>query len=162
MSSVSLAERSAGASSKTIATHRNPWLFLMTPPFAEGVWRGRLPMDCILIWKRRLRPFFTRKQLPEQKLREFDEVAPPHKPRVLARRFNVHVANVFRGEPCPQRAVEPDQIVAGSAGDPEQSQLRISAGIQLWEIFPGIAPDARRTECADPGKFVQVIQTRQQ
>src|SRR5580700_5099302 len=96
--------------------------------------------------------------LPEQQPSKLSQVPPPDHPCVHSRRFDVGVIDSFGLQPLAQVAVYGDQTILGAAGNPQQFELLVGFCVERWEIFFKIVGDTARTESADPGELVEIIQ----
>ncbi len=63
----------------------------------------------------------------------------------------------FGPQPFAQIAVDGDQMIVGSARDPQEFNLSISFRVERGKIFFKIVGDAAGAERADPGKLVEMI-----
>ena len=100
--------------------------------------------------------------LAEQELSEVREVAAPDHPSVHAGCFDVGVLDVVGVEPLAELAVDFDQAVFSAAGDPQQPDLRIGPGVKIGEFLLEFRRETTRAESANPGKFVEGVQAREQ
>ena len=98
-------------------------------------------------------------RLSKYQLSELRQVPPPYHPGVHAWCFDVGVFHAFGRKPLAQIAVQSDQIIFGAAGDPESVQLLIVFGVESWKVCLKVFGKAARTESADPGKFIEIVQT---
>ena len=78
-----------------------------------------------------------------------------------ARRFDINVINALRLEPLAQIAIHFNQTIFRTAGDPKKLQLLVRFRVEPGKIFVERIRNAARTEGADPGKFVEIVQTRE-
>ena len=100
--------------------------------------------------------------LAKQQWRELRQIPTPDHPGVHARGFDIHVLDALRLQPFPQFSVHGDEPVFGAARDPQQTNLLVRLRIEGWKVFFELVRHATRTECANPGKLVEIVQTSQQ
>src|SRR6202035_4584272 len=100
--------------------------------------------------------------LAKQQWRELRQIPTPDHPGVHARCFDVHMLDACRLQPFPQFSVHADEPVFGAARDPQQTNLLVRLRIEGWKVFFELVRNATRTECANPAKLVEIVQTSQQ
>src|SRR6266853_4510858 len=98
----------------------------------------------------------------EKQRTELRQIAAPDHPGVRAGRLDVRVLDIFGCEPGAELTIDIDQSVFRSTSNPKQMKLLRGLGVHRGEFYVKCFSDASGTESADPGKFVQRIQTRQQ
>src|ERR1035438_2495143 len=96
----------------------------------------------------------------EQQRREVDQVAAPDHPGVRAGSFDVGKRDVLRFQPRLEFTVVVDEVVAGSAGNPQRSQLRSLLGVERREGSRVVVKQSAGTEGPDIGELFDVAEPR--
>src|ERR1700704_2898257 len=69
-------------------------------------------------------------ELRKEQGNEFRQITPPDHPRVPARRLNVSVTHSLGGEPGAEFPVQVDEMVIGTASNPEHAHLLIGFRVE--------------------------------
>src|SRR5438270_10297029 len=93
--------------------------------------------------------------LLEEERGEMNQVVAPHEPRVQAGSFNLRDRHLLCLEEIHRLAIGLDQIVFGTAGNPEKAQLG-GLRIERRQLLGVVEIVARGAEPADPGELAGV------
>src|SRR5216683_5934742 len=95
--------------------------------------------------------------LLKEKRREVKQVIAPDEPGVQAGSFDLRDRHLFCLEEVDQFAIGLDEIVFGSAGDPEKAKVGVF-GVERRELLRVVEIVDRGAEAADPGELAGVCE----